>query len=121
VVCGCSYGFNPVVKLASVLPVQVVAESLRLCFRVARSAAMSSPVSTFPANDVHIYLPLGVRDPRSRKNSPAIATAPIANVGSMPQVSAVRSAVSAGELRNKQTAKKATKIAAAFIIPSLCK
>jgi hypothetical protein len=56
-----------------------------------------------------------VRVPRSRKNRPAIAIAPIARIGLIPRLSAVRSAVSAGELKNKTTARKATKNAAAFI------
>jgi len=47
-------------------------------------------------------------------NNPAIAAAPNANSGLIPKLSAVRSAVSAGEFIKRMTAKKATNIDTAF-------
>jgi hypothetical protein len=61
------------------------------------------------------YRPLGVRDPRMRKKSTMIPIAPKRNLGVTPRVSAVCSAVSTGELKNKITARNATKTAIAFI------
>ena len=56
-----------------------------------------------------------MRDPLISNKSPATAIAPMASIGLTPRLSAVRSAVSAGELTKRITPRKATKNATAFI------